>query len=272
MIESTKNILNTNQITTLELVEQINFFRSEQKLKSPKNRLYSNITHDSLIKIIRDEFEEEIRLGEVNDTPYIHPQNGQKYTLFNLTISQAKQVLVRESKVVRKAVIKHLENLENKVELAPANTSLYRNPATMGVLEWIDFAKDLEIKRQQTERDLQTANLKLEHKQSIILDLTQDIPVKTMRAKINEVIRYVRFGYGDRWNKLYREFKYHYNIDIPTRADHRGMAKLDYAQQEGLLQNLYKLALELFEKDNPELKYNQKQLQTEKLLELDYAN
>ena len=35
--------------------------------------------------------------------------------MFILTFSQAKQVLVRESKAVRKAVIKYLEELENKL-------------------------------------------------------------------------------------------------------------------------------------------------------------
>ncbi len=36
-------------------------------------------------------------------TPYIHPQNGQEFNMFVLSLSQAKQVLVIESKVIRKA-------------------------------------------------------------------------------------------------------------------------------------------------------------------------
>jgi len=105
----------TLKISSLELVEQINIFRKQEReiYSEEKNRLYADITHDSLLKIIRDEFEEEISLGELNDTQYTHPQNKQEYKMFLLTTSQAKQVLVRESKMVRKAVIAYIEKIES---------------------------------------------------------------------------------------------------------------------------------------------------------------
>lgn len=99
---------NKDAITSLELVEQINLFRSKDGSKAV-------LRHDTLLDIIRDEFSEEIGLQKILETHYIHPQNKQKYPMFILTFSQAKQVLVRESKAVRKAVIKYLENLENRL-------------------------------------------------------------------------------------------------------------------------------------------------------------
>lgn len=99
---------NKETITSLELVEQINLFRSKDGSKAI-------LRHDTLLDIIRDEFSEEIGLQKILETHYIHPQNKQKYPMFILTFSQAKQVLVRESKAVRKAVIKYLEELENKL-------------------------------------------------------------------------------------------------------------------------------------------------------------
>lgn len=96
---------NKETITTLELLKQINLFRAKEENKS-------ELGHNDLLKVIRDEFEEEIGMGEISHTPYIHPQNGQKYPMFELTIPQAKQVLVRESKFVRKAIIKYLDELE----------------------------------------------------------------------------------------------------------------------------------------------------------------
>jgi anti-repressor protein len=95
----------TDTISSLKLLAQINIFRSQAEDKS-------NLAHSDLLKIIRDEFEEEIGMGKISETPYTHPQNGQTYPMFNLTLSQAKQVLVRESKVVRKAVIAYIEELE----------------------------------------------------------------------------------------------------------------------------------------------------------------
>lgn len=98
----------SDNMTSLELLKQINHFRQLEN----KNEL----RHDTLLNIIRDEFDEEIGVQKILETPYIHPQNNQKYTMFNLTISQAKQVLVRESKQVRRAVIKYLESLEQQLQ------------------------------------------------------------------------------------------------------------------------------------------------------------
>jgi len=102
---------NKKTISSLELVEQINIFRKEEKLKEPSNRLYSEITHDSLLKIIRDEFGEEISLGEMKGSEYT--SRGKMYPMFNLTLTEATQVLIKESKVVRKAMISYIEKLEN---------------------------------------------------------------------------------------------------------------------------------------------------------------
>lgn len=97
-----------NTITSLELLKQINFFRSQS------NETKSQLRHDTLMTIIRNEFEEEIGIQKLLETPYTHKQNGQSYLMFNLTLSQAKQVLVRESRFVRKAVIAYIEELETK--------------------------------------------------------------------------------------------------------------------------------------------------------------
>lgn len=92
-------------ITSLDLKKQINLFRGQEG-----NR--TQLKHSDLLKVIRDEFEEKIGMGKISYTLYKHPQNGQEYPMFELTLSQAKQVLVRESKFVRKAVISYIEKLE----------------------------------------------------------------------------------------------------------------------------------------------------------------
>ena len=102
----TKAIINNNQtITSLELLEQINLFRKQEG-----NR--AELQHSDLLKVIRDEFSEEIAEGKISCGSYKDKQN-QNRPMFELTTTQAKQVLVRESKFVRKAVIHKLEELEN---------------------------------------------------------------------------------------------------------------------------------------------------------------
>lgn len=94
-------------ITSLELLEQINIFRREEG-----NR--ATLPHYDLLKVIRDEFEEEIGLGEISLSSYKNSQNKEQ-PMFILTLNQAKQVLMRESKFVRKAVILYIEKLEKRI-------------------------------------------------------------------------------------------------------------------------------------------------------------
>lgn len=94
-------------ITSLELLEQVNIFRE----KDSKTKL----AHNTFMRTIRDEFDEEIRLNKIVQSSYINSQNKEQ-PMFVLTLPQAKQVLVRESKFVRKAVIHYIETLENKVK------------------------------------------------------------------------------------------------------------------------------------------------------------
>lgn len=100
-------ILNKESITSLELLKQINLFREQEGR--------SELEHSKLLRTIRDEFEEEIGQAKIGESSYINTQNKEQ-PMFVLTLPQAKQVLVRESKFVRKAVIHYIEELENKIK------------------------------------------------------------------------------------------------------------------------------------------------------------
>lgn len=113
------NLKVKNEMTSLELVEQINFFREKEGAKS-------QLGHNDLLKVIRDEFEEELRLGKISQSSKMvdMPRGGKrKQPMFILTLSQAKQVLVRESKYVRRAIIQYIEKLEQALR-QPKQTKL----------------------------------------------------------------------------------------------------------------------------------------------------
>lgn len=95
------------EISSLELVEQINFFRREEGKKT-------DLQHKDLLKIIRSEFEEEIGEGKISPIYYTDSQN-RRQPMFMLSLSQSKQVLLRESKFVRKGIIKFIDSIEEKV-------------------------------------------------------------------------------------------------------------------------------------------------------------
>lgn len=110
---------NKNEITSLELVKQINVFRQQEG-----NR--AELQHKTLLEIIRDEFEEEINEQKILPVEY-KDKKGEKRPMYNLTYSQAKQILVRESKFVRKAVIQYIEKLENEIKRVSTKSTIDKN-------------------------------------------------------------------------------------------------------------------------------------------------
>lgn len=123
-------LINKDSITTLELLKQINIFREQEG-----NR--SELKHYDLLKIIRDEFEEEINEGKIYVVDY-KDKKGELRPMYILTYNQAKQILVRESKFVRKAMIHYIEELEKQLQ------SQFRVPKT--------FKEALQLALEQQER------------------------------------------------------------------------------------------------------------------------
>lgn len=131
--------LSKESINSKDLLKQINYFREmEYKEKEANNTLteaqkkrghYIELQHNDLLKKIRDEFNIQVNEGKISlvenkiiptsvegifETTY-RDNKGEFRTMFILTIDQAKQVLMRESKVVRKAVIQYLNLLEKRI-------------------------------------------------------------------------------------------------------------------------------------------------------------
>lgn len=108
-------LVNKQNLTSLEVLEQINIFRSQEGNKS-------ELRHDNLLTIIREEFEEEISLLKIQESEYKNTR-GKMFPMFNLTFNQAKQILMRESKFVRKAMIEYIDRLENQLNVKQVPTT-----------------------------------------------------------------------------------------------------------------------------------------------------
>ena len=131
--------LSKESINSKELLKQINYFREMEYQEREANGTlteaqkkrghYIELRHDNLLRTIRDEFniqDNHLNFEEVEnkiiatsvegifETTY-KDNKGEFRTMFILTIDQAKQVLLRESKVVRKAVIQYLNLLEKRI-------------------------------------------------------------------------------------------------------------------------------------------------------------
>ena len=97
-----------DSFTSLELVDLINKFREEEGNKNP-------LRHDNLLQIIRDEFEHEISLRKILESKYTN-ERGRKYPMFILNLEQSRQILVRESRFVRRAVTEYIDKLDEKLK------------------------------------------------------------------------------------------------------------------------------------------------------------
>ena len=131
--------LSKESINSKELLKQINIFREmEYKEKEANNTLteaqkkrghYIELQHNDLLKKIRDEFNIQVNEGKISlvenkiiptsvngifETTY-KDEKGELRTMFILTIDQAKQVLLRESRIVRRKVIEYLNLLEKRI-------------------------------------------------------------------------------------------------------------------------------------------------------------
>ena len=136
--------LSKESINSKELLKQINIFREiEYKEKEANNTLteaqkkrghYIELRHDNLLRTIRDEL--NIKIDLLNFEEMLKEKDRQnilpmfidgifistykdKYDreqiMFILTIDQAKQVLLRESRIVRSKVIEYLNLLEKRI-------------------------------------------------------------------------------------------------------------------------------------------------------------
>jgi phage regulator Rha-like protein len=113
-----------------------------------------------------------------------------------------------------------------------------------------------EIKRLKSQ--LETTTKTLEYKQSIIVDMAEKVPAKTMRAVINQSVRNyhekTHLAYSYIWNNLYTEFKYVYHIDLEARVKGTKTSKIAMAEKIGVLEDLYLLTLKMYETEKQLIK------------------
>lgn len=250
-----KNIPSTKKspkdtITSLELVEQINIFRQQEGKKK-------YLRHDNLLRIIKGEFEEEIQALKIEELFYeVEVGNGakKKNPMYILTLDQAKQILMRESKFVRRAMIHYIEELENKVKVLSQRLT-ERQKLILDIYE----GGEKGTRASKLLLELETKELKkdIEHKQNIIKGLTDDITLREKRQILNKVVRYdKKVSFQTRWRMLYLEFegKYHINLDLRVEnyniKYNKHVSKLDYiCEVLHQLDNLYNIACKLFAGD-----------------------
>lgn len=231
-----KFLMNPQQqtITSLELLEQINFFRWKEGNKS-------ELRHNDLLKIIRDEFEEEINLGKISQIKYKDSRNREQ-PMFVLTLDQGKQVLMRESKFVRRGVTEYIRKLESDIK--------YLETERLGILE-------RENKLLLRENDLLTRENEFLKSQGNILQAPTDPQPKASKKRIITkrglifMITRLEPGFANEekgYNELFQAFEKKYNINLTEEMLKAGRTRKPHFIEKDLkmIDELLQLAIELY--------------------------
>lgn len=234
-----QQLTKTGIVTSLELVEQINIFRREERAKGSTDRLHADIVHKSLLEIIRDEFREEIGRNELVPSYYINSQNKEQ-PMFELTLSQAKQVLTRESRIVRKAVIAHIERLEEQLLNQKPKTQIELIIESALVLQQHEQRlNDVENKLAQLE---ESRNLAIQ--ELLLAERSQEkLPEETTRVKIRRLVnQYCSAKNADQqsvWRVVYDRLYYRYGVSLRAVVKKNNENMLDVAERLGHLDKIF---------------------------------
>lgn len=135
-------------VSSLDLVKQINAFRKSEGKTERK--------HYDLLKVIKDELDQDERDGKISLSFYVRKTgNGstRKYPMCFLTISQARRLLLRESKSVRSKIIALLDMLEaqNTARITPP----LKIPTTMKEVLLIALEQQEKLEKLQNKLEEQ---------------------------------------------------------------------------------------------------------------------
>ena len=95
----------------------------------------------------------------------------------------------------------------------------------------------------------------IDHKSNVIKGLVEDIPLASKRQILNRVVMKCS-NFNDRWKELYDVFQLKYHVKINARMDsynktHKSKlrSKLEYIEEIGMIDELYEIAVKLYENE-----------------------
>lgn len=131
-----------NKYTSLYLVEQINLFRSQESNKA-------RLAHFSLLSKIEKEFEDEINDKNIFAVDYMD-QKGEMRKCYELNFEQSLQLLMSESKTVRKGVVEVLKSQQKEINELKSQLPDFSNPV-LAARAWADEVEAKQLAQSQVK-------------------------------------------------------------------------------------------------------------------------
>ena len=177
---------------------------------------------------------------------------GKEYKCYLLTRKGcdmvANKTTGRDGIIFTAVYVEKFHDMESKLVQNYKLQATYKE-ALLGLVEKIE--ENEELTRQ------------LEYKEELIVGFTEDIDVYKKQAILNRVVKHKGANFRDRWNELYRVFRETYHIDLKARKEGYNLKQarakdkyksvLEYAVAFDFIEDLYKIALKLYESDMNEI-------------------
>lgn len=112
------------------------------------------------------------------------------------------------------------------------------------------------------QKQIEAKEREIEHKTEVIRGVTDDVDIYTKRNVLNKVVRYKNANFAERWNELYERYREVYSVDLKARCEGYNLKQqkkknqlsvIKYTEKFGHIDNLYKIALKLYETDIKEI-------------------
>lgn len=243
---------NTKTMTSLELLEVINAYRKEEFLSNSQNQKedFVPMRHDNFIKKIEDELEGG--LLNFQDT-YINPQNKQIYKCYRLPEDECLQMAMRESKYVRKNVVKKIHELMQSQPQVQV-------PQTLP--DALRLAADLAEQTQQLSKQNQQLQIANDEQQEFIEVIRDSKKTRVYKKDLcSECVKIVQrmnklyaMPFQDIWDEAYTKLMKLHFVEW-KREFYQANNKLDYLAQKHIsyLKDLKDILIAMSKPDKAEV-------------------
>lgn len=202
-------ILVEGKMKSTEVVAQLNIFREMEGSKVKP--------HNDFMKSIRVEFEEEIAEGNISQCFYDTKFN-KNLPQYLLTTDQAKQMLMKESKTVRRAMVQYINSLEKEVERLKV-------PSTYA--EALLEAGRLALELEEKERVIEVQTPKVEYHDAVlnpeklknVTEIAKDLGMSAV--KLNKILNKEGIIYKPRGKNYWLIYSSHDFLITEGYADYK---------------------------------------------------
>ena len=182
--------------------------------------------------------------------------NTSEYIDHLLKINMAKELAMIENNDKGRVIRKYFIDCENKWN-SPEMILMKANQIQHRMI-------------QSYKKELDDIRLELDYNKEIIKGITENIDLYQKRIILGRVVKHKGANFRERWNELYKCFRETHHIDLKARMQGYNAAQikrkdecksiLDYADKFGHIDDLYKIALKLYETDMEEIIENIKRV------------